>query len=380
MFAADIRHWPTVESFAASLTGNAPRWAQGVTPHHTDIPRVNQWRGLASMVGLREFYIGKGWGAGPHLFLCVGASDSAHDGIWQLTPLALPGVHAGACNDDHWGMEIVGNYNAAPWSRPLAELVSGVTLALLRWRGLDVTTETVKGHRECMANRDCPGRAIDLDTFRAELARRLAPAPPAAATITADSPIIAPARCTQAQAAAFILSRPHPHYTSADIRLSILPAYFEVCARVGVDPCVALAQLVHETGNLSSFWSSRPQRNPAGIGVTGQTSKSKPATGTSWAWDGGRRLWAYGLSFPSWASHAIPAHVGRLVAYAVPLFQRTPAQQALVEQALAYRPLPATVAGVAPTLRGLDGRWAMPGQGYGAKLATIADAIRRTTP
>ena len=37
-----------------------------------------------------------------------------------------------------------------------------------------------------------------------------------------------------------------------------------------LDPLVAVAQMVLETGNLTSFWSQTPRRNPAGIGVTGE--------------------------------------------------------------------------------------------------------------
>jgi hypothetical protein len=260
----------------------------------------------------------------------------------------------------------------------VAELVYGVSVVLLRWKRLGVTTTSVKGHRECLPNKSCPGRAIDMDIVRAELARRLTPQALPTTGITADSPIMAAPRCTQAQAAASILGRAHPNYTSADVRLSILPAYFEVCGRVGLDPCLAIAQLIHETGNLSSFWSARPQRNPAGLGVTGQSAKTKPKGVTGWVWNDQARLWEQGLSFPSWASHAIPAHVGRLLAYATAPTARTSVQQTLVDEALAYRALPGSYHGAAPTLQGLQGRWAVPGNGYAAKIAAIADLIRTT--
>jgi hypothetical protein len=373
-FAVEIRHWSSVELFAASLTGPAPAWVEGLSPYHTLVPRVNQWRGLASVEGLRDYYTGKGWSAGPHLFFCAGAPNPQHDRIWQLTPLSTSGIHAGVCNEDHWGLEIVGDYDQTPWPMPVANLFYDTAAVLLRWRGLAVTAQSVRRHRECLPNKTCPGAAIDMNLVRAELARRIAPT--ALAAITADSPILAPARCTQA--AAFILARPHSQYTSADIRLSIFPAYFEVCGCVGLDPCLAIAQMIHETGNLSSFWSARPQRNPAGIGVTGQVAKVKPKSVTGWAWNDARRRWEYGVSFPSWASHAIPAHVGRLVAYATAPAARTSAQQQLMREALAYRALPASYYGAAPTLRGLQERWAVPGHGYAARIAAIADLIRTT--
>jgi hypothetical protein len=88
--------------------------------------------------------------------------------------------------------------------------------------------------------------------------------------------------------------------------------------------------------------------------------------------------------FPTWANNAIPAHVGRLLAYATLPAQRTEAQATLVARAMAYRNLPAKCHGSAPTLRDLgtdpnaiDGcGWASPGQGYGTALAAIMNHIR----
>lgn len=252
-FAADIRHWPTVAAFAQSLADRAaPHWASGVVVHHTYRPLVSQWRGMASMHGLRTFYASKGWTAGPHLFLVAGAGPD-RDGIWQLTPLTQPGVHAGPCNTTHWGVEVVGDYDTQPWPPAVAEL---------------------------------------------------------------NAAIIAAPRCTLAQAAAYLARQRSPHYTSADIRLVILPAYWSWCEQAGVDPCIAIAQMCHETDHLRSFWSARPQRNPAGIGVTGQSSVTRPSNADGWAYNPDRRRWERGISFPTWANHSVPAHVGRLVAYA----------------------------------------------------------------
>jgi hypothetical protein len=153
----------------------------------------------------------------------------------------------------------------------------------------------------------------------------------------------------------YLLSRPHGEYTAGDIERVIVPAYFWVCASAGVDPLLAIAQMIHETGNLTSYWSQRPRRNPAGIGVTGEPGK--------------------GLSFASWDKDAIPAHVGRLLAYALEPRAANAAQAALIARALGYRPLPAAYRGVAPTLRGLNGRWAV-GARYADAIARVANAIR----
>ena len=50
-------------------------------------------------------------------------------------------------------------------------------------------------------------------------------------------------------------------------------------------------------------------------------------------------------------------------------------QGGLIEEALAFRPLPDDHRGVAPTLDGLSGMWAKDPQ-YAAKLAAVANQIR----
>lgn len=193
---------------------------------------------------------------------------------------------------------------------------------------------------------------------------------------TADSSIFAPRpSVTAEQCTRYILSRPHGEYTERDIGGVIVPTYFTICASVGVDPAPLIAQMIHETGNLTSWWSQRPRRNPAGIGVTGQRRPEKPLTG-AWQRDDNEHVWKEGLAFASWQADSAPAHVGRLLAYALTDAQATPVQLALIKKALAYRPL-TRYRGEAPTLRGLNGRWAIPGHTYAQKLAEIANTIQR---
>ena len=185
----------------------------------------------------------------------------------------------------------------------------------------------------------------------------LAPSPPDAA----------------ARAVRFILARPHGEYTEVDIAHTIVPAYFAVCASVGLDAVLLIAQMIHETGNLTSWWSQRPRRNPAGIGVTGRTMAGQPRS-LDWAKrDDG--VWAEGVSFESWNGAAIPAHLGRLLAYAVTDAAANDAQRQLIEYAMLIRPLPASYRGVAPTITGLNGRWAVPGKDYGQRIATVANRM-----
>jgi hypothetical protein len=199
---------------------------------------------------------------------------------------------------------------------------------------------------------------------------------------TADSPILGTTHATPEQCSRSILSRPHGEYTSVDIASVIVPAYFRICAQVGVDPLVAVAQMCHETGNLTSWWSQRPRRNPAGIGVTGATANSSPYRGTWVRDDREPRLPREGCSFARWDPDAVSAHVGRLLAYALPIGVGTPEQQALIKQALAGRSLPVVLRGSAPTLKQLGaahnptGRgWASPGTEYGERIAAVANAM-----
>jgi hypothetical protein len=187
--------------------------------------------------------------------------------------------------------------------------------------------------------------------------------------------ILAAPRATADQCARFLLARPHGEYNEHDIKNVIVPAYFRVATSVGVDPALLIAHLVHETGGLTSWWSQRPRRNPAGIGVTGQKRLIKPVTG-AWQFDDREGTWREGLAFADWIKDSVPAHVGRMLAYALRADQGTSAQQALIAKALSYRPLPASYRGAAPTLAGLAGRWAVPGTEYPGKLAAILAAIQ----
>jgi len=193
--------------------------------------------------------------------------------------------------------------------------------------------------------------------------------------ITGDASILAGVpSATPEQCARFIMARPHGEYNEVDIANAIVPGYFAICAAVGVDPAILIAQMIHETGALTSWWSQRPRRNPAGIGVTGQKRLEQPATGT-WQFDDHEGLWKEGVAFPSWKDDAIPAHVGRMLAYTLQDLNATPRQRELIATALRWRPLPTKLRGVAPTLKGLEGRWAVPGHGYADKIAGIAKAI-----
>ncbi len=372
-FDIDIKHWRTIAEFTAYLRSiPRPSWCAGVTNHNTYIPNEKQWRGLASMRSMRDVYIAKGWTAGPHLFLCAAAPNSADTGIFQMTPLTRPGVHAGACNTHHLGIENVGDFDAHPPTLDQYTLLLAVNRAILEHWGLSPSSVNV--HNECMTGRTCPGKYLTGAQIRADLSREWPRPPPVSLHITLDTLLLSSPRATPEQCAAFILSRPHGEYDLRSVN-SIVASYFTHAS--GIDPLLAIAQCIHETGGLTSALSQRydrdrrPLRNPAGIGVTGAKSTT-PLPG--YAWDADRGCYRACIGFASW-DLSVKAHLGRLLAYALPSGGGTAAQQRMIGAALALRSLPLDFRGKAATLAGLDGRWAVPGIGYSARIASIASAI-----
>jgi hypothetical protein len=199
---------------------------------------------------------------------------------------------------------------------------------------------------------------------------------PTLSPVPGDANILGSASGSVDQTAAWLIAYADPSYTPSDLRV-IVESYQRVGESVGIDWFVAVAQMAHETGNLTSFWSLRPQRNPAGIGVTGVWQSDPPADQTGWAYNTQRSRWERGISFPTWADDAIPAHLGRLLAYALTDAQANAAQRAMITKALSYRGITNTNRGTAQTWVGLNGRWAVPGATYGQTILSLAQRIRQ---
>ena len=171
--------------------------------------------------------------------------------------------------------------------------------------------------------------------------------------VTTRSKLLAKPRATADQAYEFIVAKPNGEYSDKDVR-TIVDLYWKEAPAVGLDPLLMVVQMAHETGYLSSDWAARPKRNPAGIGVTGEPGK--------------------GVKFPSW-SKAVRAHLGRVLAYAIPKGGENPAQAKLIKEALEWRALPDDYRGVAAQLGGFTKKWATDKK-YGDKLAKLANDIR----
>lgn len=154
-------------------------WAKGVVIHHSYRPIPADWRGTKSIASLARFYRREvdngpgqpkgGWTSGPHLFVVSGAPNPLDDGIWQFTPLNLPGTHARAANSGFWGIEHVGDFTRAPMPPDTAALGLGAAAALLDWAGLPTSTTTVTPHSQ-WGKPECPGAAVDMGAVRRAVA------------------------------------------------------------------------------------------------------------------------------------------------------------------------------------------------------------------
>jgi hypothetical protein len=180
--------------------------------------------------------------------------------------------------------------------------------------------------------------------------------PAAASPITSDTLLIGGPRATGEQIAARFRTVGHfaTNGYGGNAVETIVGYYLEVADEVHVDPLLALAQMALETDYLGSDRAARPECNPAGIGVT---QHGQP-----------------GVVFGSWKT-ASRAHVGRLLAYALPAGTGTPEQQSLIAVALGFRPLPDQLRGVAPRLGGLAGTWAT-APNYAEAIARVAETMR----
>lgn len=182
-FDWDGRLFTTIADFEAYLADPKVRatldgWADRVTLHHTYIPTLAQWAVAgpqASLKGMiRQWRDVRGWTTGPNMVI-------APEGIYLASGIDGPGIHAGVCNSDGVGIEIVGNYDLSYWREPILNLVFGATVALARAMRMTPATviakKLVNGHRECLPNKSCPGNMIDLDKVRRDVAQLMGVTP-----------------------------------------------------------------------------------------------------------------------------------------------------------------------------------------------------------
>lgn len=115
------------------------------------------WTGEQWMRNLRDYYQGKDWPGGPHLFV-------APDKIWLFNPLWKPGVHSPSWNRFSWGVETVGEFEREKFDGLLRANLVGALAELHKFAHLDPADYRlgVRGlhfHKEdeATSHKTCPG-------------------------------------------------------------------------------------------------------------------------------------------------------------------------------------------------------------------------------
>lgn len=154
-----------------------PSW---LVLHHTWSPTLETWNGATSISGLKNYYEGLGWSAGPHIFV-------APDGIWLFTDMSHVGIHAGAGNAT-WikdgkeyqgysfsgatlkgysiGIEVVGNYDEKVWEGEVLDNALSCISDLKNKLGISLAD--IKFHRD-YSPKSCPGNAISREWFEKKM-------------------------------------------------------------------------------------------------------------------------------------------------------------------------------------------------------------------
>lgn len=156
----------SVEDFRKYLTTQVfTDWRpSNICLHNTAAPNLDQWNATVRnddifadarqrLLNLTGFYRDeKGWQGGPHLYI----TDQL---IIVGNPLNKRGTHSTCFNGTHWGIEMVGDFNAEPFNPAIRELTIGAMGAMCSLRGLD--PKAINFHKDCSADQhDCPGKNV----------------------------------------------------------------------------------------------------------------------------------------------------------------------------------------------------------------------------
>ena len=119
--------------------------------HHTS-DTIGKWKsGEVAISYYKKLYEGKGWKAGPHLFV-------APEGIYLFTDINIQGIHANSGNRGSIGVEMVGNYDKIfPSGKIWSNTKKVLRILLSRF---DLKLKDIHFHREYNSKKSCPGRTI----------------------------------------------------------------------------------------------------------------------------------------------------------------------------------------------------------------------------
>lgn len=142
-----------------------------VVLHNTAAPNLAQYAksgGKKRMDSLENYYKGKGWKGGPHLFI-------GPDGIWLFNPLQHRGTHSPTWNGRAFGVEMVGDYDVDEFNSGKGLLVQRAAIeaiAILCYV-FDIQTADIKLHKEDPeTTHACPGKKVVKADFVAAVKKR----------------------------------------------------------------------------------------------------------------------------------------------------------------------------------------------------------------
>jgi hypothetical protein len=152
--------------FAAYLTAlKLGKWKPTVIViHHCAEPSLAQRpKGFQPqhMLNLQDFYEGKGWSAGPHLFI-------DEDQVWTFSPLTARGVHAVSFNANGIGIEMLGDYDTEDPKTGRGQQVLATTARTVKllMAKFDIPITGIRFHRDDpKTTKTCPGRKITKGYF-----------------------------------------------------------------------------------------------------------------------------------------------------------------------------------------------------------------------
>lgn len=145
----------------------------GLTLHNTWRPLIADWTEtdpgrLNTLNGLKSYYEGMGWHAGPHGFI-------SRDFINGFSPLTAWGIHSTCFNKTHLGLEMVGDYEAGGEAfdsgsgAMVCDNAVFAIAALMNKLGLNPEKDLVF-HRDCTADHHaCPGSSVNKGDIEARI-------------------------------------------------------------------------------------------------------------------------------------------------------------------------------------------------------------------
>ena len=154
----------SMEQFRAHLDAvEVRRGIDEIVVHHTWSPAAGDYRGIATVRGVRRYHTGvRGWSDnGYHVMI---GSDGA---IFLCRPMGRSGAHVAGRNAHTIGVSFIANFDRdEPAEYGGMETGHEVVAALLE--RFDLSTRDIRFHRE-FAAKTCPGLKLGLAQFRQDV-------------------------------------------------------------------------------------------------------------------------------------------------------------------------------------------------------------------